>query len=99
MADHRSGEIDPAMLLAIREEVQAAVRPLITELQSAQVERAAQATSLALLTQRAAAADAQKATVGSKILDAVIFWAVPIVGGSALWLVKAAGQIPAGVHP
>ncbi len=99
MPEHRSGEIDPAMLLAIREEVQAAIRPLVDKLATVDAERQAQATALALLAQRASDTEAAKPTIGSKVLDAIIFWAVPIIGGSLLWLIKAAGQIPAGFHP
>ncbi len=36
---------------------------------------------------------------GQKAVEAVIFWAVPLLGGAGLWLIKASGQIPAGAHP
>lgn len=32
--------------------------------------------------------------IGSKIMDAVIFWAVPVVCGSFLWVIVNSGQIP-----
>lgn len=40
-----------------------------------------------------------KVPLSQKIQDAVIFWAVPIVGGALLWAIMASGQIPKGVHP
>lgn len=42
---------------------------------------------------------AKPSDVWGKVLDAIIFWAVPIIGGAVLWLIKASGQIPVGVHP
>ena len=33
-----------------------------------------------------------------KIVDALIFWAVPLVGGGILWSIFKSGQVP-GVHP
>lgn len=48
----------------------------------------------------ASQAEAQKPVpIGTKIQDAIIFWAVPIVGGALLWAIMASGQIPKGVHP
>ncbi len=33
-----------------------------------------------------------------KIVDALIFWAVPLVCGGVLWSIVKSGQVP-GVHP
>ncbi len=33
-----------------------------------------------------------------KIVDALIFWAVPLVAGGILWSIVKSGQVP-GVHP
>ena len=96
--DRPSGHVDAAMLLAIREEITAAVQPLIAKLETAEAERSQQATALALLAQKAQAAESSKPGIGGKIIDALIFWAVPLAGACVLWLIKAAGQIPAGAH-
>lgn len=42
---------------------------------------------------------ARPSDIWSKCQDALIFWAVPILGGAVLWLIKASGQIPPGAHP
>lgn len=42
---------------------------------------------------------AERSGYGQKAVEAVIFWAVPLLGGAALWAIKTSGQIPAGVHP
>jgi len=42
---------------------------------------------------------ADRSPIVGKIIDALIFWAVPIIGGGVLWAIKMSGQIPAGVHP
>jgi hypothetical protein len=44
-------------------------------------------------------AEVKPTPISQKIQDAVIFWAVPIVGGALLWAIMASGQIPRGVHP
>jgi hypothetical protein len=42
---------------------------------------------------------ADRSPIMGKVIDALIFWAVPICGGGLLWVIKMSGQIPTGVHP
>lgn len=41
---------------------------------------------------------ARPADIWSKVCDASVFWAVPLVLGSLLWAIVKSGQVP-GVHP